>query len=77
MENNKPAHQIQLGSIRVTLWANLSEYGVLYDVVVSRSYRKEEEWKRTSRLRGKDLLEAAEALRQAHQWIYAQAKAPE
>ncbi len=46
-ENGKqrPAHEIRLGRIKATIWANQNDNGTWYNVTLSRSYKDGDEWK--------------------------------
>jgi hypothetical protein len=71
----KPAHEIRLGRIRCTLWANFhDEKGTWYSMSFSRSYKDGEEWKNTSSFGRDDLLTVAEAARMAWHWIHRNSK---
>jgi len=70
----KPAHQIRLGRIRCTLWANSNEKGTWYSTTISRSYKDGDEWKNSSSYGADDLLTVAEIARMARQWIHRNSK---
>jgi hypothetical protein len=69
MENNKPAHEVRIGMIRATLWANETEHGTRYNVTPSRLYKDGEQWKDSSSFGQDDLLLLAKVLDAAHTWI--------
>ena len=46
MGKKRPAHEIKLGKIRVTIWANEAEdQSVWYNAVVTRLYKSGTTWK--------------------------------
>lgn len=67
--NNKPAHEIRIGGIRAAIWINQLETGVTHNVTLSRSYRKEGQWRSTDSFGRDDLLKLAKVLDLAHSWI--------
>jgi hypothetical protein len=73
MANNKPAHQIRVGSIRAAIWANKNEEGrQWFNVTIARLYRDGEQWKDTSSFRRDDLLVVAKVADLAFNWILAE-----
>ena len=74
--SNKPAHALQDGPLKLTIWRNTSEKGTWYSANPSRSYRQgDETWKETDSLPFDDLLTMAKLLDQAHTWIVDQMQA--
>lgn len=73
MTKQKPAHEIRLGRIKATIWANETENGTRYNVSVSRLYKDGEEWKQTTSFGRDDLPLVAKVVDMAHLWIYEQA----
>ena len=56
MGKKQPAHEIKLGKIRVTIWANETEdHDVWFNVGVSRLYKSGDTWKETATLKHDDL----------------------
>jgi hypothetical protein len=71
MAQDKPAHKIQLGRIRVAIWANKNgEDKVWFNVTMSRLYNDADGWKDSSSYRRDDLPIAAKALDMAYDWIW-------
>jgi hypothetical protein len=70
--NTKPAHKIRSGAIEVAVWRNDGENGPWYSVTMSRSYKKDMEWKQADSFGQDDLLLLAKLLDQAHSWIISQ-----
>jgi len=77
-ENGKqrPVHEVRLGRIKATIWANQSDNGTWYNVTVSRSYKDGDEWKSSSSFGRDELLTAAKAADLANTWIHNQSQAP-
>ncbi len=73
---NTPAHKIQDGCLKVTIWRNHGERGNYYTVNPTRSYKNgDETWKETDSMNADDLLAMAELLREAYAWIKIQRRA--
>ena len=67
----KPAHEIRLGRIRATIWANRTDdQDVWFNVTVSRLYRDENTWKDSTSFRRDDLPVMAKAVDMAYAWIW-------
>ena len=77
-ENGKqrPAHEIRLGRIKATIWANQGDNGTWYNVNLSRSYKDGDEWKSSTSFGRDELLTVAKVADLAHSWIHGQAQAP-
>lgn len=74
MANNRPTHEVKIGRVKASIWANGSERGTRYSVTVGRLYKPEDgPWKTSTSLDRDDLLQAAKALDLAHTWITSQA----
>lgn len=70
MAKNKPAHEIRLGRVKATIWANQSDQGgTWYNVTPARIYKDGEEWKESDSFGRDDLLVLAKVLNEAHTWI--------
>ncbi|MDZ4405305.1 hypothetical protein [Prosthecobacter sp.] len=67
--NNKPAHEIKNGAVKVTIWSNEDQGKTRYSVTVSRSYKSGEDWKQTTSFFKSHLSKLTAALEQAEQWI--------
>jgi hypothetical protein len=65
----KPAHKIRSGAIEVAIWRQEGEKGPWYSVTMSRSYKKDEQWKQSDSFGSDDLLLLAKLLDLAHSWI--------
>lgn len=77
-ENGKPrpAHEIRLGRIKATIWANPNDNGMWYNVTLSRSYKEGEEWKSSSSFSRDELLTVGKVADMANSWIHAQSQGP-
>jgi hypothetical protein len=74
--SNTPAHKLQDGALRVTIWRNTSDKGTFYTATPSRGYKSgDDAWKETDSLNESDLLDMAELLREAKAWIKMQKRA--
>ena len=71
MAQERPAHEIRLGRIKVAIWANKNgQDKVWFNVTMSRSYSDGDGWKDSSSYRRDDLPIAAKALDMAYDWIW-------
>lgn len=71
----KPVHEIRIGRIRASVWANPNEQGgARHNVTVQRLYQDESGWKSTSSFGRDDLLLVGKVLDQAHSWVCAQSR---
>ena len=77
-ENGKqrPAHEIRLGRIKATIWANQRDNGTWYNVTLSRNYKDGDEWKSSGSFGRDELLTVAKAADMANTWIHSQSQAP-
>jgi len=66
MPGQKPAHEIRLGRIKATIWANDTDNGMRYNVTLTRLYRDEEEWKQTTSFGRDDLPLVAKVADMVH-----------
>jgi hypothetical protein len=67
---NKPAHEIRLGRIKGTIWANEGENGTRYNVTFTRIYKDDSGWKDSDSFGRDDLLLVAKVADMAHSWIF-------
>lgn len=70
--NNKPTHEIRIGSIKAAIWRNDTVNGPRHNVSVSRIYKDGEEWRSSDSFGREDLLTLAKVVDLAHTWIYEQ-----
>lgn len=73
MAKQKPAHEIRLGRIKATIWANETDNGTRHNVSISRLFKDGDEWKQTTSFGRDDLPLVAKVVDMAHLWIYEQA----
>jgi hypothetical protein len=75
-ENGKqrPAHEVRLGRIKATIWANQGDKGTWYNVTLSRSYKDGDEWKSSTSFGRDELLTVAKAADLANTWIHNQSQ---
>ena len=71
MGKKQPAHEIKLGKIRATIWANETEdQDVWFNATISRLYKNGEGWRETNTLRRDDLPVAMKAMDMAYSWMW-------
>ena len=76
-ESQRPVHEIKLGRIRASIWANRSDrQGVWHSVTVSRLYRDGDAWKETTSFGRDDLPLVSKAAELAYGWIWSQSINP-
>jgi hypothetical protein len=66
----KPVHEIRIGRIKASIWANKTERGTVHNVTVQRIYKGEEGWRSASSFGRDDLPLLAKVLDWAHTWLY-------
>ena len=72
-QHDRPIHEIRLGRIRASIWANQSQRnGNWYSVSIVRTYREEEVWKDSSSFSRDDLPVVVKAAEMAYAWIWTQ-----
>ena len=71
MEKNKPTHEIKLGSVKATIWANKTkENGIKHNVQFCRLYKKDNTWESSQSFSRQDLLLLAKLADLTHTWLY-------
>jgi hypothetical protein len=68
----KPVHEVRLGRIKATIWANDTESGVRHNVTLARLYKEGDEWKKSGSFGREDLPLVMKVADLAHTWIYQQ-----
>ena len=64
-------HEIKLGRIKATIWANETEdHDEWFTTTISRLYKIGDTWKETNSLRRDDLPIAMKAIDMAYGWIW-------
>lgn len=72
-EKTLPVYTIRRGACRASIWANETDCGVRHAVTLDRRYcGNDGVWRSTKNLDRDALLLAAEILREAASWIYAE-----
>jgi len=66
----QPIHEIRIGSIKATIWANNSDNGVRHNVNLSRLYKDGDQWKQSESFGSSDLLLVAKVADLAHTWVF-------
>lgn len=73
MTNCKPVHEIRLGAIKASIWANETATGPRHNVTLGRLYKDtNDDWRTSDSLGREDLLLAVKVLDLAHTWLYQQ-----
>jgi hypothetical protein len=67
-----PVHSIRKHSLKVAIWRNEIEGGVIYNATLIRTYKTGDEFKDTISLGFRDLANAAKLLLDAETWIAGQ-----
>ena len=70
MTKNRPVHEVRLGSVKATIWANDTQAGIRHNITLAKLYRDGDAWKTTPTLGRDDLLVAAKVLEMAHTWVF-------
>lgn len=70
--NNKPAHEIRIGHVKATIWANHSERGSRFNVSIQRLYKADGAWKSTTSFSRDDLPLVVKVADMSHTWIFQQ-----
>lgn len=70
MPKQQPIHEIRIGSIKATIWANNSDNGVRHNVNLSRLYKDGDQWKQSESFGSSDLLLVAKVADLAHTWVF-------
>ncbi len=73
MTKQQPVHEIRLGRVKGTIWANETDNGIRHNVSVTRLFKDGDEWKQTTSFGRDDLPLVAKVVDLAHLWIYEQA----
>ena len=67
---NRPVHEIRLGTIKATIWANETQSGIRHNVNVARLYKDGDDWKSSDSFGRDDLPVVAKVADMAHTWIF-------
>ena len=66
----KPVHEVRMGRIKATIWANETESGIRHNVTLARLYKEGDEWRKSSSFGREDLPLVMKVADLAHTWIY-------
>jgi hypothetical protein len=71
-EKRRPAHEVRLGRVKATVWANHhAEQGIWYSVLITRLYKDDQgQWQSAAAYGRDDLLLVAKVADLAHTWIF-------
>lgn len=68
----KPVHEIRIGRIRASIWANKSARGAFHNVTVQRLFKAQEGWRSNASFGRDDLPLVVKVLDRAHSWLFEQ-----
>lgn len=69
--NNRPAHEIKIGSIRASIWKNETGHrDTWFNVSITRLYKDGDTWKSSASFGRDDLPLVAKAADMAYAWIW-------
>jgi len=72
-KTNTPAHEVRLGSVRLSVWRNVSDSGAWFNTSISRRFRQDDDWKDSNAFNGvADLALVAEGIAQCRDFILRQ-----
>ncbi|MGE3109319.1 MAG: hypothetical protein AB7G11_04835 [Phycisphaerales bacterium] len=78
MAGNKPVHEIRIGRIKASIWANeIQGGGTRHSVTVRRLYKDESGWKSTDSFDRDDLPLVEKVADRALLWIFEQSQRSE
>ena len=66
---DRPVHEIRHGAVKATIWRNRTKDGHMHNVVFSRSYKDEEEWKTSRSFSQSQMLNFERCILDAHAWV--------
>ena len=71
--NQPPIHEIRVGRVRASIWANRGERSdAWFSVSITRQYRTDDGWKETASFGRDDLPIVAKITEMAYAWIWNQ-----
>lgn len=73
-EKDRPVHEVRLGRIKATIWANEVEGGVRHNVQLRRIYKNGDEWAQSDSFGRDDLPLVMKVADLAHTWIFEKAQ---
>lgn len=69
-DKEKPVHEVRLGRIKATIWANEVEGGVRHNVQLRRLYKDGDNWAQSDSFGRDDLPLVGKVADMAHTWIF-------
>lgn len=69
-KQQKPVHEVRMGRIKATIWANDTSTGVRHNVTFSRLYKEGESWEQSSSFGRDDIPLVIKVADKAHDWIF-------
>lgn len=72
VNENQPVHTVRHRSLKASIWRNETDKGVMYNVMLVRSYRENDVWHDSHSFSYDDLMNAAKLLYDAHSYITAE-----
>ncbi len=69
-DKEKPVHEVRLGRIKATIWANETEGGVRHNVQLRRLYKDGDNWAQSDSFGRDDLPLVGKVADMAHTWIF-------
>ena len=69
-DRNRPAHEIRMGTVKATIWANETQTGIRHNVTFTRLYKDGDEWKTSDSFGRDELPLLTKVADMAHTWIY-------
>jgi len=67
--NTAPVHTARAGTVNASVWETVTEKGPQFKVIISRMFRKDEQWQRGHTFYDDNLAAVVEAVGKAQQWI--------
>lgn len=71
-KDNKPVHEVRIGSVKAAIWRNETQNGVRFNASFTKLYKEGDEWKHTDSFGRDELLVLAKVADQAHTWMTSQ-----
>jgi hypothetical protein len=68
----KPVHEIRIGRIRASIWANKTARGTMHNVTVQRLFKADNGWRSNASFGRDDLPLVSKVLDRAHSWLFEQ-----
>jgi len=69
-KNNKPAHEVRIGRVKATIWANkTAQNDTWHNITLARVYKDGDSWKESDSFGRKDLYLLRNVLSEAIEWM--------